>query len=211
MSFDKKEFIKFALENDVVVFCEDPVELSSGILSHLYIDWEKVTADVFLTREQLIPFIFQFIKDHKLNPSNFYGVPEGATKLGFAAQYGLAARSRDYRKGSHVLAMGRGNPKEHGMKKDRYFLGKPTKDTIILEDVVTTGKSLSDVIEEVQNPETSVIAAISLTDRSGMRKFEVPYHTLSNVRDLFREGCKILNPSQRIIQSIEEEFQTLGY
>jgi len=210
MHFDEEEFIRFALENNVVVFRETPVKLSSGRLSHLYIDWRNVTDDVFLTRK-LINFIFQFTKDRGLNPSTFYGVPEGATKLGILMQYEWAIQSKDYRRKSHVLAMGRGKPKEHGMKKDRVFLGKPIRNTIILEDVVTTGKSLSEEIEKLRDPETSVIAVISLTDRSGMRDFGVPYYALSNARDLFREVCKTLNPSQKIIQSIEKEFQTLGY
>jgi len=211
MSFDEEEFIRFALENNVVVFRETLVKLSSGRLSHLYINWENVTYDVFLTKK-LINFIFQFTKDRGLNPSTFYGVPEGATKLGILTQYEWATQSGEYGRKNYVLAMGRGGePKEHGMEKDRVFLGKPIRDTIILEDAVSRGKSLSDVIEKVQNPETSVIAAISLTDRSGMRKFGVPYHTLSNVRDLFREGCKKLNPSRKIIQSIEKEFEDLGY
>ena len=184
--------------------------MSSRRFSHLYIDWENVTDDVFLTKE-LINFIFQFTKDRRLNPNTFYGVPEEATKLGFIAQYEWATQSEDYRRKSHVLAMGRGKPKEHGVEKDREFLGQPKGRTIILEDVVTTGKSLSEEIEKLQKHGTSIIAAISLTDRSKMRKFEVPYYTLSNAQDLFREVCKILNPPQRITQSIKEEFQTLGY
>jgi len=211
MSFDEEEFIRFALEDNVVVFRETPVKLSSGRLSHLYIDWENVTYDVFLTRK-LINFIFQFTRDRRLSPSTFYGVLEGATKLGILTQYEWATQSGEYGRKNYVLAMGRGKSKEHGMKKDRVFLGKPIKDTIILEDVVTTGKSLSEEIKKLRDPETLVIAAISLTDRSGMRNFgEVPYYTLSNALDLFREGCKKLNPSQKIIQSIEKEFEDLGY
>jgi len=211
MSFDKAEFLRFALENDVVGFHEDPVELSSGRLSHFYINWRNVTDNVLLTRE-LINFIFQFTRDRKLNPSTFYGVPEGATKLGILTQWEWATQSEDYRRKSYVLAMGRGKPKEHGMKKDREFLGQPTRDTIILEDVVVTGDSLSEEIKKLQSYGVPIIAAISLTDRSGMRDFlGVPYYALSNARDLFREGCKTLNPSQRIIKSIEEEFKALGY
>ena len=210
MSFDKEKFARFALENNVVGFHETPVELSSGRLSHLYINWRDVTEDVFLTKE-LINFIFQFTKDRRLNPNTFYGVPEGATKLGFIAQYEWATQSEDYRRKSHVLAMGRGKPKEHGVEKDREFLGQPKGRTIILEDVVTTGKSLSEEIEKLKKHGTSIIAAISLTDRSKIRKFEVPYYTLSNAQDLFREACKTLNHPQRIIQSIEEELGAPGY
>jgi len=210
MSFDKGAFIKFALENNVVGFLENPVELSSGGLSHLYINWRNVTDDVFLT-DKLTDFIIEFTNSHGLNPDTFYGVPEGATKLGIITQYKCALQSENYGKRSHVLAMGRGKLKKHGIEKDRYFLGQPKGRTIILEDVVTTGSSLIKEIARLRENRIRILAAISLTDRSGMREFGVPYYTLSNVRDLFQEGCKTLNPPQGIIKSIEEELEVLEH
>ena len=152
MSFDKEKFIKFALENNVVSFLENPVELVSGGLSHLYINWRNVTDYVFLTNK-LTDFIIEFTNSHELNPDTFYGVPEGATKLGIITQYKWAQQSKNYGKRSHVLAMGRGKPKEHGIEKDKNFLGQPKGRTIILEDVVTTGGSL---IKEIARLKTEL-------------------------------------------------------
>lgn len=50
------------------------------------------------------------------------------------------------------MVVGRGNPKEHGDPKDKYFIG-PAKENdrvIVIEDVTTTGGSLIDTIKHLQ-------------------------------------------------------------
>ena len=46
--------------------------------------------------------------------------------------------------------MGRGKQKEHGDPKDKFFVGIPNGDTIILEDTTTTGSSLINTIIQLK-------------------------------------------------------------
>ena len=117
--------------------------------------------------------------------------------------------------------MGRGRPKEHGDPKDRFFVGQPRGDTIILEDVTTTGSSLLSAIESLAQIKVRPIAAIGLTNRmekndSGIPVCDaiaakgIPYHAMSNALELLPLACKKQKPNTQIVKSIEKEFQEYG-
>jgi orotate phosphoribosyltransferase len=150
----------------------------------------------------------------------FYGVPEGATKIGLLCQHKWAKYNgydRDY-----SLAMGRGKIKDHGSEKDRFFLGVPRGNTIILEDVTTTGDSLIKTIEVLKNQvQTQVVGAFSLTNRMELNKDRksvqdfivgqgIPFYWLSDSISLLPLAIKELHPKQEIIESIEKEFLEYG-
>ena len=62
-----------------------------------------------------------------------YGDPNSICReIAIVTQYNLAKKSKNYRKGSHCLPMGRRKPKLHGDPKDRYFVGKPSGRTLVL-------------------------------------------------------------------------------
>ena len=124
----------------------------------------------------------------------FYGVPEGATKLGILTQFKYA-KSQQCHKQSHQLAMGRAKPKEHGDPKDRYFVGAPKGNICVLEDVTTTGGSLIQCIKSLQSHGLNITAAIGLTNRDEFRddnksvaealsELNVPYLEMSNAKKL---------------------------
>ena len=220
MEFDEEEFYKFILNNNVVRFLEEPKTLSSGRKSHVYFDWRSIGEDAYLL-DKLTDYIIAFTKSQGLEPDCFYGVPEGATKLGIITQYKWAKSSPNYGPGSHVLAMGRGKPKEHGMEKDRYFLGQPRGKTIIIEDVVTTGDSLLKTIDTLQKVGVEIIACFALTDRMELRddgksvdevvkSKGIQYYALSNALELLPEAYKRLKPEEEIAKAIEEEFKEYG-
>ena len=73
--------------------------------------------------------------------------------------------SAHFKKGSHVVSMGRSAPKEHGDPADRYFIGAPRGKTLVLEDVTTTGRSLFSAIDRLRNSGIDVVGALTLTDR----------------------------------------------
>src|SRR3989344_6134892 len=148
MNFSQEEFNKFIEENNLYGFFDEAITLKSGRKSNFYANWRNITEDVFLTN-RLADFIIAFAKDNKLDVDTFYGVPEGATKIGIIAQYKLARQKENYSKGSHALAMGRAKPKEHGDVKDKYFVGMPKGKVVVLEDVTTTGESLSKTIDSL--------------------------------------------------------------
>lgn len=219
-NFNQEEFNSFVLENNVVGFFENPIKLKSGRMSNWYVNWRNVAGDVFLL-DKLTEYVINFTKDLGLEPDCFYGVPEGATKLGILLQYKLAKNSPDYNIGSHVLPMGRGKPKDHGDIKDRFFVGEPKGKTIIIEDVTTTGGSLLSTIDDLKEAGVSVISAFCLTNRMELRDdgksvketveskgFE--YHALSDALSLLPQVYNKLNPGEKIAGEIEKEFEKYG-
>ena len=164
MVFKQKEFNEFAREKKVAGYYARPIELSSGRISHVYYNWRDVSNDIF-DLETLSRHVLNFVDDRNLSPDCFFGVPEGATKLAFMTNYLWANRSLATLE-NYVLPMGRGKVKLHGEPKDRYFIGEPRGNTIILEDVTTTGSSLLEWIANLRELNgVNVIAAISLTNR----------------------------------------------
>ena len=147
--FNQQKFNQFILENNVIGFFEEPITLKSGRLSFWYVNWRNVAQDVFLL-DKLTDLVINFVEDLNLKPDCFYGVPEGATKLGILTQYKWAKKSSNFGLASHILPMGRGKPKDHGDLKDRFFVGMPRGETVILEDVTTTGSSLLETIEKLK-------------------------------------------------------------
>ncbi len=220
LSFDQNDFNDFIIKNDVIGFFEEPIELKSGRLSNWYVNWRALSSDVFLM-DLLTDFILSFSNDLSLNPDCFYGVPEGATKLGVLTQYKYAHRSPSFSKGSHVLPMGRAKPKEHGEPRDRFFVGEPMGWTIILEDVTTTGSSILETVDHLEKTDATIFAAFGLTDRMELRddgitveealdQRGVPYYSLSNAGDLLPLAYQRLDPGEGIARAIESEFKKYG-
>ena len=218
--FNQEKFNQFILENKVVGFFEEPITLKSGRLSHWYVNWRNVAEDVFLS-DKLSDYVMAFVEDSGLQPDCFYGVPEGATKLGIITQYKWAKNSPNYDLGSHILPMGRGKPKDHGEPKDRFFLGQPKGKTVILEDVTTTGSSLLETIDNLTQAKIQIIAAIGLTNRMELRDDGksvkeaveakgVPYLQMSNALKLLPLAYEKLKPGEEIAKKVEEEFQEYG-
>ncbi len=214
--FDKDNFYQFIFKNKIIGFFEEPIKLKSGRLSYWYVNWRNISEDVFLL-DKLCDYILQFINHLDLSPDCFYGVPEGATKLGIITQFKWAKSQEHYNSGRFRLSMGRGRPKEHGDPKDRYFLGQPQGKVIILEDVITTGTSLIDSIKKLKELNINVIAAIGLTNRNELRndgksveevilKVGVKFYTMSNAIDLL----PALKPNKNIASKIEAYFKKYG-
>lgn len=219
-NFDKDKFESFMLDNEVVGFFEKPVRLKSGRESNWYVNWRKVSSDVYLI-DELSDFLISFVCSLGLNPDIFYGVPEGATKLGIVATYKWAKMQKTYAPGSHSLSMGRAKLKEHGMPEDRYFVGEPQGRVLVVEDVTTTGGSLMQTIENLKKTSASVVAAVGLTNRlelrddglsvsEAMHKIGVPYHSLCEAHDFLPRAYKMLAPGDEIGRAVEEEFQKFG-
>lgn len=218
--FNREEFNQFILENKIVGFFEELVTLKSGRPSPWYANWRNATEDPFLI-DQLTDYILEFVEDSGLEPDCFYGVPEGATKLGIITQYKWAKNSPNYGLGSHVLAMGRGKPKDHGEPKDRFFVGQPKGKVIILEDATTTGSSLLETIDNLSQPGARLIAAVVLTNRMELRddgksvkeaveEKGVPYLQMSNALELLPLAYQKFKPSQEVAKKVEEYFQKYG-
>ena len=213
---EKENFYNFIVNNNIIGLFKEPIKLKSGRLSFWYINWRNIASDVFLL-DQLTDYIFLYINYLGLNPKCFYGVPEGATKIGIITQYKWAKNQENYSSGSHVLSMGRGKQKDHGDPKDRFFLGVPNGETVIIEDVTTTGGSLVNAIKKLRELNVKIIAAIGLTNRNELRddgksvkeiilENNVQYYAMSNAIDLLPK----LEMTNKIVDHIEEYYKKYG-
>lgn len=213
---EKEKFYDFIIENEVIGFYKEPVLLKSGRKSPFYVNWRNISEDVYLI-DELTDYLLSYIKHLKLAPDCFFGVPEGATKLGIITQFKWARKNRNYKPGTFTLSMGRGKPKNHGELKDRFYLGIPKGKVVILEDVTTTGGSLIQCIEELQKLNVNVISAIGLTNRNEIRddgktveqlvgEKGVQYFAMSNIIEILPK----LNPNKEIALSIENYFKKFG-
>ena len=193
LPFNKKAFIEFIKLHSVVRHFDQPIILKSGQKSQTYINWRHITNDVYLC-EQLAYFVTAAIHQYFPSTTCIYGVAEGATKLATLSQYLWAKQQAVFKKGSHSLAMGRAKPKLHGDPADKYYVGAPSGQVVVLEDVVTTGQSLLSALDALKqlDPKTiQVIGVLSLTDRSGdedglelLSKGAFSYKALSVLNDL---------------------------
>ena len=214
--WEEENFYDFILRNKVIGFFKEPLKLKSGRISNWYVNWRNIAEDVFLL-DELTNYIIDYVQNLGLNPDLFYGVPEGATKLGIITQYKWAKKQEDYSRKSYILSMGRGKPKEHGDVKDKFFLGVPEGHLIILEDVTTTGGSLLDSIDKLSDLNVKIDVAIGLTNRNELRddgksvevaikEKGVPYHAMSNALDLLPR----LTPDTAMVKQVVEYFQKYG-
>ena len=220
MNWQKEKFYEFIIENNVIGFFKEPLKLKSGRLSYWYVNWRNVAKDVYLI-DKLSDFLISFVKELDLNPDCFYGVPEGATKLGIITQYKWAKGQLNYKMGAYSLSMGRAKPKDHGDPKDKYFLGNPRGKVIIIEDVTTTGGSLFETIKFLSEIGIKIIAAIGLTNRNEIRddnksveeiieEYDIKYHAMSNAIDLLPIAFNKLKPGRKILEHVEEYFKKYG-
>jgi len=227
MDFNQEEFDKFVIDAGTVGIKAEEFTLASGQKSNWYVNWRSVMSDVYQA-DKVSDFVISFAKVKGIEADCFFGVPEGATKLGLITTYKLAKQSPDYAPGSHVFSMGRGKPKEHGDPKDKFYVGAPKGKVCVLEDVTTTGGSLAKALAKLKETGVEIVAVISLTHRMEKRpddnlkvedyikkEFGVDCYWLSEgpkllpkVYELQKAGLG--DDAERIAKSIEQEFEERG-
>ncbi len=218
--FDQKAFDQFIIDQEIVGFFGQPIKLVSGRTTYWYVNWRTALYDaVFL--DKVSDFLLAFLQDHNLPVDCFYGIPDGTTKLAVISQYKLLQQKKNISPGEYVYAMGRKTPKEHGEPKDRFFVGQPRGNVIVLEDVTTTGQSVYKHVQIIRDFGVNVVAVVTLTNRNEVRDdgkpisslledINVPYFALSNALQLLPLIVKQRKPSKAIKDSIIEEFRTYG-
>jgi len=213
---EKNNFYNFIIKNKVIGFFNEPITLKSGRKSYWYVNWRTVAEDVFLLNT-VSDYLLLFVKHLNLEPDCFYGVPEGATKLGIITQFKWAFNDKNIQPGKYVLSMGRGKPKDHGELKDKFFLGIPKGKVILLEDTTTTGGSMLKAIDDLVKNKVNIIAAIGLTNRNEIRddgftveealnNKGVQYYSMSNAIDLL----PLLKLNPIIATHIKNYFKKYG-
>lgn len=212
----KEQFIEFIINNKVIGFPEEPIKLKSGRSSCFYVNWRTIAEDVFLL-DKLTDYLISFTKYLKLEPNCFYGVPEGASKLGIITQFKWARSHKDYKIGAFPMSMGRGKPKNHGDSKDKFFLGYPKGNIIILEDVSTTGQSLIKSVNLLKNLNINILSVIALTNREEisddgnyfedtLKEMGIKYNSMSNVPNILFH----MDLDPKIAHQIETYYKKYG-
>lgn len=227
----QSEFNQFLIEKDVIGFFDAPVTLKSGRNSNWYINFRTIAEDA-LRLDMLTDFVVDFVSytvscgQLKESPLCLYGVPEGASKAAIIAQMKWAKMSPAYEEGSHPVPMGRAKPKEHGMAKDKLFVGAPRGLTLVLEDVTTTGGSLITALGALEEAQIPIIGAIGFANRMERRDDgksvtdaiaamssvgkSLSYLYMSSAINLLPLAKLKLNPKKEVLIAIEREFEEWG-
>lgn len=215
--FNEEAFNKFLIDNNVVGFFETPITLKSGRQSHWYANC-RTLSDTFEKLDKLADYVIEFAKNEEIEFDYVYGVPEGASKLAVIVNYKLGISNPQQK-----IIIGRGKPKEHGVPKDKYFIGNIEEgdNVLVLEDVTTTGGSLLSAIKQLMEAKVNIVGAVGLVNR--MEKDEhgrsvedvthqnkTPYYAMGNALRLLPLAREKYQPSLEIVQQVELEFQKYG-
>ncbi len=216
----QEEFNELVVASGIIGFFDKPVEIKRGMFSNWYVNWRTLSSDAYML-DKVADYIVDFIKHIGAKPKCIYGVPDGATKWAVISQMKWAKSMPDFAKGKYPVPMGRSKPKEHGMPKDRLFVGEPKGPTLVVEDVTVMGESLMNVVNTLESMHVNVIGTIALTDRNErsvygksvkdtLASIHMDYHAMSNAVDLLPEALKRSNASLAVRRAVSNEFKLLG-
>src|SRR3989338_433335 len=149
---------------------KEPIKLASGKMSHTYFDGRKVTLDP----EAMTLFARAILESVDLNQLDAVGGPAiGADPIATAVSL-LAFLEK---KKSLPVFLIRKEPKYYGLQRqvEGVDLRQGMK-VLIVEDVITTGKSVKNAIEIVEQAGAHVLQVVCLIDRNeGGREALAPY------------------------------------
>ena len=221
MSKDTLE--ELILDHEIIGFFEEAITLKSGRKSHFYVNWRKATNDAWLL-DKTTDHLISFLNSAPFDWDCIYGVPEGATKLAILTAFKWAIRQENFAPGNATIPMGRAKPKAHGQAKDKFFIGEPKGQTVVIEDTATTGLSLLNTLTHLTELGIDVSAVVTLTDRMENRddgqnvqqavhsqfNNKIQYHTLTRATELLPLAAKNHPPSTKVLEALSKEFEQYG-
>jgi len=175
---------------------KEPFTWSSGWKSPIYCDNRKVLS---------FPYVRDFIKSEMCNVI-FAQFPEAAMLAGVAtAGIAWGAMAADQLKLPYIYV--RSKPKEHGLGQQiegYYQAGVPV---VVIEDLISTGKSSLQVVDILRQAGLEVIGLVSIFNygfEAGRQAFEqagVPYISLSNYPVLIQLALekKMVSPEEEAV------------
>src|SRR5579872_2373325 len=173
-----------------------PFTWSSGWKSPIYCDNRKVLG---------FPYIRDFIKSELCNVL-FSQYPEAGMLAGVAtAGIAWGAMAADQLKLPYIYV--RGKPKEHGLGQQIEGYYEPGAPVVVIEDLISTGKSSLQVVDILRQSGLEVIGLVSIFNygfEAGHKAFEqagVPYISLSNYPVLIQLALekKLVSPEEEAI------------
>ena len=158
---------------------ETPFTWASGWKSPIYCDNRKTLS---------FPYIRDFVKSELCNVV-FEKFPE-AEMLAGVATAGIAwgAMAADQLKLPYIYV--RPKPKEHGLGNQIEGFYEKGKKVLVIEDLVSTGKSSLQVVDVLKNAGIEVIGMVSLftygfdVAQQAFEHYKLPYHSLTNYETL---------------------------
>lgn len=157
---------------------EEPFRLSSGQLSYEYADFRRLSSYPVLWT-QIITRLRDRIASFMDEIDLICGVPLGgislASWLAFTFQKPL-------------LLFRKEGPKEHGTRQKIEGVYQPGQTCLLVEDVITTGKSVAEVIGGIDSAgiiTTHVVCFLDRSDGTLLSKEKVWVHSLFHPDDLF--------------------------
>jgi orotate phosphoribosyltransferase len=175
---------------------KEPFTWSSGWKSPIYCDNRKVLS---------FPYVRDFIKSEMCNVL-FAQFPEAAMLAGVAtAGIAWGAMAADQLKLPYIYV--RSKPKEHGLGQQIEGYYEPGRPVVVIEDLISTGKSSLQVVDILRQAGLEVIGLVSIFNygfEAGHQAFEkagVPYISLSNYPVLISLALekKLVSPEEEAI------------
>ena len=161
--------------NAVKLNVREPYTWASGWKSPIYCDNRKVLS---------FPFIRDFIKSELCN-AVFTKFPDAELLAGVAtAGIAWGAMAADQLKLPFIYV--RAKAKEHGTGSQVEGFYENGQKTVVIEDLVSTGKSSLQVVDVLNNSGLQVMGMVSIftygfpVATEAFKKYQIPYHSLTN-------------------------------
>lgn len=182
--------------NAIKLSPENPFTWASGWKSPIYCDNRKVLS---------FPYIRDFIKSEMCNVV-FDKFPD-AEMLAGVATAGIAwgAMAADQLKLPYIYV--RPKPKEHGLGNQIEGFYEAGQKVVVIEDLVSTGKSSLQVVDVLKEQGLDVIGMVSIFTYGfavatvAFSKASLPYHSLTNYSSLIESAIQkgMVKPEQEAV------------
>jgi len=202
----KQKLAAQLLEIEAVQFrINEPFQWSSGILSPIYCD-TRLTISYPDIRTMITKNFKELIKKDYDSAQAIVGVATAGIP-----QAALVAESLDL-----PMLYVRAKPKEHGL--ENLIEGKIVKGqkVIVIEDVISTGKSSLDAVKQLQNAGIEVLAVLAIfsyqfdTAKEEFEKQNVQYASLTNYNALLTVFAKKQDVTEELMASLHEWRKSPG-
>ncbi|MBS1669160.1 MAG: orotate phosphoribosyltransferase [Bacteroidetes bacterium] len=175
---------------------DEPFNWASGWKSPIYCDNRKALS---------FPYIRDFIKSEMCNVI-FEKFPEAGLLAGVAtAGIAWGAMAADQLKLPYIYV--RPKPKEHGLGNQIEGFYETGQKTLVIEDLISTGKSSLQVVEVLRKASIEVIGMVSIFNygfdqaKNALEQAGVPYLSLTNYETLINLAIdkKIVSAAQESV------------
>jgi orotate phosphoribosyltransferase len=168
--------------------------LTSGRHSDRYVQCARILEDPALTTRLAASAIERLPNDIRVDMVAAPAV--GGLIIGFAVAQALGVKFIFTEREQGTMTLRRG------------FEIPPSARVLVVEDVVTTGGSVGEVVELVRNAGAEVVGVVALIDRGGVKKFDAPFWPLLRLEveswepdscSLCADGVPVYSPGSRRI------------